>query len=68
MMTIRDLTIDELKDLIEATVMKAIAKCPMGTAHDKQIKRLQFVGILIAIVLIITHPVEVRQILDLAIR
>ena len=64
-MTIRELTIDELKEIIEASVHKAISRCQIGSSHAAQIRRLQYVGVAILFGLIITHPNEVRQVFEL---
>ncbi|MFA5378517.1 MAG: hypothetical protein WC455_22375 [Dehalococcoidia bacterium] len=64
-MTIRDLTTDELTLLIKSTVKEAFEKCPLGVAHARQIKRLQVIGVAILFGLLLTHPVEVKQVFEL---
>jgi len=64
-MTIRELTIDELKEIIEASVHKSISKCQIGSSHAAQIRRLQYVGVAILFGLLLTHPVEVKQVFEL---
>ena len=56
-----DIDIETMKDVIRATIYEAFDKCPVGAEHDKRIRRVEIVGIVIVVALFITHPTEALQ-------